>query len=366
MKEGEARLDNGCHLSAHIAIRRSISFMRVALCVFGIGYGLPWYGLASSFSSMETSSNFQSLTVPSKSSLYLRSNVSSKFQCGMLRCTQLFFTMLGRSALSYLASKIYTTCLVALRVLSGSWAWLELSLSTLEMLGLSCRLLMFLMDKRMSLMVMVFSLKSNTLPISCKVCLPIIRSYSGFGPPLGYSTISRRRCTLLIAESLMKESSISPTFLVLKVPLEVPHDSGTALFTLGMYLLDPFFKKRRSPLDPVSRRTLIVLCLTISLLLASSSGGWASFRCFLDQFRPNFFKLDPILVFFALFLALVGIKLLSVLPYKCITATTLVTLPVLAISRAFSSALLSPCGFLVRDFNWTGLSRLKIRQKRLI
>ncbi len=81
----------------------------------------------------------------------------------------------------------------------------------------------------------------------------------------------------------MKESSISPTFFVIKVPLEVPHDSGTALFTTGMYLLGPFFKKTRSPLDPVSSRTLIVFCLTNSLLLASSSGGKASFRRFLYQ-----------------------------------------------------------------------------------
>ncbi len=80
----------------------------------------------------------------------------------------------------------------------------------------------------------------------------------------------------------MKESSTSPTFLVLKVLLDVLHDSGTALLTMGMYLLDPFSKKKRAPLDPVSRRTLIVLCLTTSLLLASSSGGWASFRCFLE------------------------------------------------------------------------------------
>jgi hypothetical protein len=78
----------------------------------------------------------------------------------------------------------------------------------------------------------------------------------------------------------MKESSISPTFFVIKVPLEVPHDSGTALFTTGMYLLDPFFKKRRSSLDPVSSRTLIVVYLTNSLSLAPSSGGKASFRRF--------------------------------------------------------------------------------------
>ncbi len=55
----------------------------------------------------------------------------------------------------------------------------------------------------------------------------------------------------------------------------------------------------------MSRRTLIVLCLTTSLLLASSSGSWASFRCFLDQFIPNFFD------FLALFLALVVINSLT-------------------------------------------------------
>ncbi len=239
----QAHLDNGCHFNTPINIRQSISFIRVALCIFGIGYGLPWYGLAPSFNSKETGGNFQSASMPSKSSSNLRSNASSELQCDVLRCAQLFFMMLGWSALSYLASKISTTHLVALRVLAGSWAKLELSLSALEMLGLSYRLLIFLMGKRILSMVMVLSLKSNTAPISCKVCLPMIRSYNGSGPPLEYSTISGRRCTFLFAEYLTKESSTSPTFLVLKVPLEVLHDSGTVLLTMGMYLLDPFLKK---------------------------------------------------------------------------------------------------------------------------
>jgi hypothetical protein len=235
--------------------------------------------------------------MPLKSSLNLRSNSSSKLQCDVLRCAQLFFTMLGRSALSYLAFKISMTHLVALRVFAGSWVKLELSLSALEMLGLSCWLLIFLMGKRISSMVMVLSLKSNTAPISCKVCLPMIRSYNGGGHPLEYSTMSGCRCTFFLAEYSTKEVSTSPTFLVLKVLLEVLHDSGTALLTMGVYLLDPFSKKRRSPLDPVSRRTLIVLCLTISLLLVSFGGGSASFRHFFDQFRSNFFDLDSNLVF---------------------------------------------------------------------
>jgi hypothetical protein len=117
------------------------------------------------------------------------------------------------------------------------------------------------------------------------------RSYNGGGPPLEYSTISGHRCTFLFAEYSTKESSTSPTFLVLKVPLEVLQDFGTTLLTTGMYLLDPFSKKRRSPLDLVSRRTLIVLCWTISLSLVSFGGGSASFRHFLDQFRSNFFNL---------------------------------------------------------------------------
>jgi hypothetical protein len=91
------------------------------------------------------------------------------------------------------------------------------------------------------------------------------------------------RCTFLLAKYSIKEISTSPTFLVLKVPLDVLHDSGTALLTTGMYLLDPFSKKRRSPLDPVSRRTLIVLCLTISLSPVSFGGGLASFRHCLDD-----------------------------------------------------------------------------------
>ncbi len=141
-------------------------------------------------------------------------------------------------------------------------------------------------------MVMVLSIKSNMVPISCKVCLPMIRSYNSGGHPLEYSTMSGCRCTFLLAEYSTTESLTSPTFLVLKVPLEVLHDSGTALFTTGMYLLDPFSKKRRSPLDPVSRRTLIVLCLTISLSIVSFGGRSASLRHFFDCFKSNFFDFD--------------------------------------------------------------------------
>ncbi len=52
----------------------------------------------------------------------------------------------------------------------------------------------------------------------------------------------------------------------------MPHDYGTAIFTVGMYLIDPFLMKMRSPLDPVSNYTLIVLVLTIDLFLALLGG----------------------------------------------------------------------------------------------
>jgi hypothetical protein len=96
---------------------------------------------------------------------------------------------------------------------------------------------------------------------------------------------------------------MSPNFF-LKVPLEVLYDSGIAIFTTGQHLLEgPFSKKRRSPLNPVSRRTLIVFFLTNSLLLASVGGHWTSSRCVLGWFRPIFFDLDPNLAFLALIFA---------------------------------------------------------------
>ncbi len=69
----------------------------------------------------------------------------------------------------------------------------------------------------------------------------------------------------LLLEYSTKAISMLLTLFVTKVPLEVPHDCGTALLITGMCLEAPFFKKRRSLLDPESSRTLIVLLLTISL-----------------------------------------------------------------------------------------------------
>jgi hypothetical protein len=68
---------------------------------------------------------------------------------------------------------------------------------------------------------------------------------------------------------------------------------------MEMHLLDPFFIKRRSPLNPESSRTLIVLFLTFSSELMLGSGFLAqSKRVFLlfsfklVLFSSNFFDLD--------------------------------------------------------------------------
>ena len=49
-------------------------------------------------------------------------------------------------------------------------------------------------------MVMVFSLKFRTAPISCKDCLPVIRSHRGAEAPALYSTVSGIKLIDLLAE----------------------------------------------------------------------------------------------------------------------------------------------------------------------
>jgi hypothetical protein len=68
---------------------------------------------------------------------------------------------------------------------------------------------------------------------------------------------------------------------------------------MEMHLLDLFFIKRRSPLDPESSRTLIVIFLTFSPELKLGSGFLAQsehdfllFSFILVLFSSNFFDLD--------------------------------------------------------------------------
>jgi len=178
------------------------------------------------------------------------------------------------------------------------------------------------------------------------------------------------RWTDLLSEYSTKERVISPTLFVLKVPSEVPHDCGTARFNVGMYLWDPFRMKRRSPLNPVSCSTLIVLCLTISLSLMSLTLSLSSFGCFKDLFRCFFFELSLLFGLFRNFpgLALRELRVLS--PKTLSIATLAVTFPVLEFSIAisFSLALIVSSASLVAligrvsvDFKWMpeGCSNLR-------
>ncbi len=99
-----------------------------------------------------------------------------------------------------LTVQIFTTRLVVLQVLIGSRAKQVFFLSALVILGLSCRLTMFLMGRRTSSIVIVFSWKTNFTPRLCMVCLPIMRSYIGAWSPGLYSTMSGWRQTFLLAK----------------------------------------------------------------------------------------------------------------------------------------------------------------------
>jgi len=106
---GEAHCDDDCLFITPIPTSLLISFIRVALCICGMGYGLPWYHLAPSFSSIETGGRFQSPNVLPKSDSYLSSNESSFSHCNCVRWEQLSLTIAGRFALSYLVSSISIT-----------------------------------------------------------------------------------------------------------------------------------------------------------------------------------------------------------------------------------------------------------------
>ncbi len=236
---GNAHRDDCCHPNTPMSHSCLISFIRTALCLCGIGYGLPWYCFIPPFHSKDTGSSFQSPSTQSKSGSNLSSTESSFSLSEAVRWEQFSLLMAGRSAFSYLASKISTMRLVLLRVLIGSWAKQEFSLSVLVILGLSCRLAIFLMGKRISSIVIVFSWKSNFTPRSCIVCLPIMRSYIGTWSPRLYSTMSGWSQTFLLAKYSTKEISMSPTLSVMKMPLEVPHNWETTHFTREMHLLEP-------------------------------------------------------------------------------------------------------------------------------
>ncbi len=89
----------------------------------------------------------------------------------------------------------------------------------------------------------------------------------------------------------------------------------------------------------LSSNTLIVFCLTISLLLTLLTGLLSPFRCLLDQFRSFFFKFSHL---FGLLSNFLGLELRELLlsPKTFSIATTAVTLPVLEYSIAILLALI--------------------------
>jgi hypothetical protein len=93
-------------------------------------------------------------------------------------------------------------------------------------------------------MVMVFPLKSRTAPISCKVCLSMIRLYKGDGAPTSYSTISGVRRTDLLAEHSIKEMSIVPTFFCLKGAVGSAPRLWHSPLHSWYVLLRPFFDEK--------------------------------------------------------------------------------------------------------------------------
>jgi hypothetical protein len=117
---------------------------------------------------------------------------------------------------------------------------------------------MFLMGRRISSIVIVFSWKSNFTPRSCIVCLLVMRSYIG----------------ACIFYNVWLKADLLPGQVLHKRDFNVTHpvcDKGAIGSAPrlrdnpsynGHAFTGPFFMKRRSPLDPESSRTLIVLLST--------------------------------------------------------------------------------------------------------
>ena len=150
--------DDICLFSAPIP---TSTFMRVVLCIHGMArHDMTW---------------------PRLSIRWKRGAYSSHLMCrqratrnrAAMRAAYLVLMALGEDKMSLQSLEcllchvwhlnIPLTRLVAYCVLIGSWVTL----------GLICRLTIFLVGQRILSMVMVFSLKFRTAPISCKVCISI-------------------------------------------------------------------------------------------------------------------------------------------------------------------------------------------------
>ena len=120
---------------------------------------------------------FISHNVPSNRSSNSAS-ASSNFFCWLgLRCVQLVLTTAWGSAFSYVSSKICTTWSVVSTVLVGLLDMLLFTAYAFANFDLA-RLFMFVIGKMISSIVICFVQKSRTIPISCMVLQPRMRSYT--------------------------------------------------------------------------------------------------------------------------------------------------------------------------------------------
>jgi hypothetical protein len=151
------------------------------------------------------------------------------------------------------------------------------------------------MGKRISSIVIVLSWKSNFTPRLSMVCLPTMRSCIGAWSPGLYVQLK----VDLLADRVLHKRDYNVAHLVCDKGAigSAPRLRDNQLHN-GNAFTRPFFMKRRSPLDPESSRTLIVLFLTYSPELTLGSGVLAqSEHVFLllsiklVQFSSNFFNL---------------------------------------------------------------------------
>ena len=97
--------------------------------------------------------------------------------------------------------------------------------------------------------------KSSTAPILTKLFTPMMRSYAGGCAFLGIITTSGLKLATLECENSGNITSISPTFVVSKIPFEVRHFCGAFLSLNGIYDFVPSCTNTRSPSEPLSSNT---------------------------------------------------------------------------------------------------------------
>ena len=115
--------------------------------------------------------------------------------------------------------------------------------------------LIFLIGSLISSIVISLVLKFRSMPSSNIVSVPIIRSNRGASASDLYFTTSGLSFTRLLFENSGNSSSTSARLSVRKIPQEVCQTSGMARTKYGTGFLDPAYSNRRSPVEPLSRKT---------------------------------------------------------------------------------------------------------------